>query len=146
MSNQFSLTEVAKIQKEIESTQHCDLAVHLQSCRNVYEKYIKTYDNNREMLISIFLLYTSNEIKFKQFKKAKSIFEIATGNQVICNSTKLWISYAKFFANRNKQGSTRKTYLKAINTMTNNESIETIWQEFLKFENRSKMVPMSSVS
>ena len=118
-------------------------AMDVHSCRKLYETYLEKYSKNCEILVSLYIAYTTNEIKFKQFKKAKSIYEIATSNKSIVNSTKLWISYAKFFANRNKQGSTRKTYLKAIKNITNSENVMVMWQHFLKYENRSKMVPMS---
>ena len=109
----------------------------------VYLTNIEEHKNNPDYLVDLYLSYAGNEIKLKQFKKAKSIFETATSNPALKNSTKLWVSFAKFYANRNKQGSTRKTYLRAVKQMTDEKNIQTIWKHFLQFENRSKMVPMS---
>ena len=109
----MSETILTTLQNEIGQILNTN-AMDVHSCRKLYETYLEKYSKNCEILVSLYIAYTTNEIKFKQFKKAKSIYEIATSNKSIVNSTKLWISYAKFFANRNKQGSTRKTYLKAI--------------------------------
>ena len=118
-------------------------ATDVQSCRGVFDKHIAEHKDNPGYLVDLYLSYAGNEIKLKQFKKAKSIFETAASNPDLKNSLKLWIAFAKFYANRNKQGSTRKTYLRAVKQMTDEKNIQAIWKHFLQFENRSKMVPMS---
>ena len=98
-------------------------ATDVQSCRGVFDRHIEEHKNNPDYLVDLYLSYAGNEIKLKQFKKAKSIFETATSNPALKNSLKLWVSFAKFYANRNKQGSTRKTYL-SRQTMTDEKNIQ----------------------
>jgi len=121
--------------------------------RNRFEEALRagTEELNRHLadktrlrwLLQLYQNYVDVEVSKRQFKAAKAIFERATAVPSLRADTAVWLAYATFFITRNKSGSTRKVFLNGIKSVSTEDARNTLWDAFLKFENKGRFIPLT---
>ncbi|KAH3732183.1 endo-beta-1,4-mannanase [Pelomyxa schiedti] len=115
-----------------------DPSIARNSTYNAFEYWSDTMDENRKESLAInlcdlALAQAVLERKFKQFKQAVIMYEVAGKSPLVQKLPSLWKEYAMFSVERKKLANARQIFTRAVSVVSDEEK-DSLWNEFLQFE------------
>jgi hypothetical protein len=91
----------------------------------------------RNAIASLWIAFSGLEISLRQWKRAVNVYEEALKEPLVVEIPSLYLSYARFCADRNKFGNARKAYIRGLQAIKKQSDVDLLWRNFLATERKA---------
>lgn len=91
------------------------------------EEAIQTFD----AIVNLWIEYARFEVGLRQYKKAVEVFDNALNDSLVSTSAKIYLAYAEFCTERNKNSNAQKVFIKGLCAGLSPGDSANLWNQFL---------------